>query len=88
MKKVDASISITNEAIAETVGQNECLTVQLTGVQANAENTATTARSDITDLRACLIPELRNASASLFTEVKSLQGTLSVLSMALEDRAG
>jgi hypothetical protein len=40
------------------------------------------------DLRARLIPELCDASASLFTEVKSLQGMLSILSTALKGRTG
>jgi hypothetical protein len=88
MKKTDASITITNEAIAETIQQNKCLNAQLTGVWANAKTAANTARLDITDLRARLILELCDASALLFTEVKSLQGTLSVLSTALKDCTG
>ncbi len=55
------------------------MTAQLTRVWANAKTAATTARSDITDLRAHLIPELCKASASLLNEVTSLQATLSTL---------
>ena len=83
VKRTDATIHTTNEAIAETARQNERLTAQLTGVWANAENAANTARSDITtDLRARLIPGLCDAAASLLTEVKTLQGKLSTLSLA------
>ncbi len=88
MKKMDASITITNEAIAESVQQNKRLTAQLTGVRANAKTAANTVRLDVLDLRAHLTPELCVASASLFTEVKSLQGALSVLSTALKDCTG
>jgi hypothetical protein len=79
VKRTAATIHSTNDAIAETARQNERLVAQLTGVRANAETAATTARSDITDLRARLIPELRKASASLLNEATSLQATLSML---------
>ncbi len=82
VKQMDAPIHTTNKAIAETARQNEPLTAQLTGVWANVENAANIVRSDIMDLRACLIPELHNASASLLTEVRTLQGKLSTLSSA------
>jgi hypothetical protein len=82
VKRTDATVHTTDEAITETAQQNKRLTAQLTGVRANAENTANIARSDIMDLRACLIPELRDASAFLLTEVKTLQGKLSTLSLA------
>jgi hypothetical protein len=79
VKRTDATIHKTNDAIVETARQNKRLTAQLTGVRANAKTAATTARSNIMDLRARLIPELREASASLLNEVTSLQATLSML---------
>ncbi len=79
VKRTDATIHSANDAIAETARQNERLTAQLTGVRANAKTAATTARSDIMDLLACLIPELREALASLLNEVPSPQAILSML---------
>ncbi len=86
MKQTEENITTTNKAIAATICQNDWLTAQLRGVWANAETAANNARSDLTDLRAHLIPELCKASSSVFTEVKSLQDTLSVLGATLADR--
>ena len=79
VKKTDAAIHGTNEAIMESARQNERLTAQLTGVRANAENAATAARTDITDLRARLIPDLRDATATLIDEIRTLHGHISSL---------
>ena len=79
VKKTDAAIHGTNEAIMESARQNERLTAQLTGIRANAENAATAARTDITDLRARLIPDLRDATATLIDEIKTLHGHISSL---------
>jgi hypothetical protein len=84
LERMDKNITTTNKAIAATVRQNDRLTAQITGIRANAESAATNAKMDITNLRARLIPELQEASTSLFTKVKSLQGTLSVLGKTLE----
>ena len=79
VKKTDAAIHGTNEAIMESARQNERLTAQLTGVRANAENAATAARTDITDLRARLIPDLRDATTTLIGEIKTLHTHISAL---------
>jgi hypothetical protein len=63
VKRIDATIHTTNDAIAESARQNEHLTAQLTGIRANAKTAATTSLSDIFDLRAHLIMELCDASA-------------------------
>jgi hypothetical protein len=85
IKQMEENITTTNKAIEATICQNDQLTAQLTGVWANAKTVANNARSDIMDLRACLTPELCDALSSLFTEVKSLQDTLSVLGTTLKD---
>jgi hypothetical protein len=85
MKRTDKNIATTNEAIAATIHQNDRLTAQITGVCANAETAATNARSDITDLRARLLLDLRNALSTLFTEMKTLQDTLLILGMTLDN---
>ncbi len=85
MKWTDENIATTNEAIAATIHQNDRLTAQITGGCTNAETAANNARSDITDLRTCLLPDLHDASSTLFTEVKRLQETLSILGTTLDE---
>jgi hypothetical protein len=68
-----------------STNQNDCLTTQITGICVSTNLAATIARSDIANLRACLIPELRGALASLFIDMKSLQGRLLTLGTTLDD---
>ncbi len=58
LERTDKNITTMNKAIAATVRQNDRLTAQITGIRANAESAAANAKTDITNLRVRLIPEL------------------------------
>jgi hypothetical protein len=69
----------TDNSIMARVQQNLRLTAQMTGLHLTTEMAATSARNDINDLRARLIPDLCDAPTLLLTEVQALHGCLSTL---------
>jgi hypothetical protein len=80
-------IKCTDASIAATVKQNKHLTAQMAGLCTTAETAATSACQDINNLRACLIPDLCDASTSLLKEMTSLHGQLTSLDAILAGQA-
>jgi hypothetical protein len=83
METLKSIMKKTNESITATVQQNLQMTAQMTSLHSTTEMAATSTRNDINDLRARLIPDLRNTSTLLLKEVQALHGRLSTLGTVL-----
>jgi hypothetical protein len=83
METLESIIKKTDDYITAMVQQNLRLTAQMTGLCSTTETAATSACNDINNLRAHLIPNLRDVSNLLLTEVQALQGCLSTLGTVL-----
>ncbi len=85
MDALDLIIQQVGKPITATVNQNLLLDAQMKGICATIKTASTAFHTNITHLRGCIIPDLRNALASLKSEVLDLHGlSVSLKSEVLE----
>jgi hypothetical protein len=79
MVNIESLLKHTDDLIVAATKQNSILAAQMTGLRTTTKTVASAARNNINDHRARMIPDLRDVTSTLMSEVKGLLRRLTSL---------